>query len=176
MKKLYITFAAATTLVTPLFVAATPALAITPVVDSAACTLPANPVKGVDGFFLICNGEFWQSCGFSPAPSACAILGQGGSSTSGTGTTNIPSTTLTVNMWPGDYNPADQVQILQRFLNKELGTSLPLTGFFGPLTLAATKQLQSKYSTLTYQKAGYNAPTGFVGQYTRDLINSKLAQ
>ncbi|MDB5244304.1 MAG: hypothetical protein JWN18_174 [Parcubacteria group bacterium] len=81
---------------------------------------------------------------------------------------------LTSNLAPGDYNPADQVTTLQTFLNRELQINLPITGFFGDQTLTSVKTLQTKYASQTYLKAGLSAPTGFVGPYTRELINSKL--
>lgn len=84
------------------------------------------------------------------------------------------ATSLTVNLAPGDYNPADQVRLLQAFLNSEVAANLTLSGFFGDQTQVAVIALQNKYASLTYKKAGLDAATGFVGQYTRDLINSKL--
>lgn len=146
-----------------IFFATPHALAVAPV-DSSACTQSGltykNPVTLE--ILLVCNGQFWESCSLSPAPGQCPTH------------TPVTPSTLTTNLWPGDFNPVDQVKLLQTFLNTEMLSRLPVTGFFGPMTLAAVITLQNRYSAETFVKAHYNAPTGFVGQYTRDLINSKL--
>jgi hypothetical protein len=179
MKKTFLPVVAGLMVLGGSLLVASPTLAATPV-DSGPCTLPINPVRGTDGFFLVCNGQFWQSCGFSPAPAACRILG-GGSGSPGTGVgtpSPIEGTAkyLTTNLWSGDYNPTDQVRLLQTFLNTEVSAGLPVTGLFGALTVAAVKKFQEAGTnpSATYLKAGYTSSTGFVGQYTRDLINAKL--
>lgn len=91
------------------------------------------------------------------------------------GASSNPGVFLTTNLAPGDYNPADQVSVLQGFLNSELGAVLAITGFFNDQTLGEVVKLQVKYPAQTYRKAGLTSATGFVGQYTRDLINAKLA-
>lgn len=192
MKKLHLSTIGIVTV--SLFLSATPVFAVEPM-DSGSCTTvgqkaPATATNG--GFMLVCNGSFWESCGFSPAPAGCPVpaptpppascpanqtrvngvctpyLNAGGGSGAGS------ATSLTTNLWHGDYNPVDQVKLLQTFLNTEVNAGLPITGFFGDMTVAAVIRLQNKYASLTYLKANYTSPSGFVGQYTRDLINAKL--
>jgi hypothetical protein len=97
-----------------------------------------------------------------------------GAPAGGTNAGNTLATSLSVNLAPGDYNPTDQVRLLQAFLNSEVAATLTLNGFFNDQTQVGVIKLQNKYASQTYQKAGLTTATGFVGQYTRDLINSKL--
>lgn len=187
MKKIFSPSIIGLAFVSLFFLAATPAFAVTPA-DSGPCTGIGQKVVGSDGFTLVCNGSFWESCGFSPRPAGCPVTTQSPTScpvnqtpVNGVCTPylNPPgssATSLTTNLWAGDYNDVAQVKTLQTFLNTEMSSGLPVTGFFGPMTLAATIKFQNKYSGETYARAGYQSATGFVGQYTRDLINSKLAK
>ena len=92
-------------------------------------------------------------------------------------TTENSCTPLTSFLRRGQANSADQVQILQNFLNKDLGLNLPATGFFGPLTESAVNQFQAKYSAIVLRpwvNAGYmdtQTPTGYMYKTTRYMVN-----
>ena len=60
----------------------------------------------------------------------------------------------------------DNVTELQNRLTSEGVYSGPVTGYFGPLTLAGVKSYQEKYNIPT---------TGFVGPMTRTKLNASLA-
>jgi uncharacterized repeat protein (TIGR01451 family) len=76
-----------------------------------------------------------------------------------------------------DMNDPAQVEKLQLFLNQELGTTLPITGYYGPLTIAAVNQFQVKYHTedlLPWVPLGLQSeftPTNYVYQTTWRWIN-----
>lgn len=53
---------------------------------------------------------------------------------------------LTSYMFFGRPNDPADVRKLQTFLNEHLGLSIPVTGFYGPLTRNAVKQFQRKYA------------------------------
>lgn len=78
-------------------------------------------------------------------------------------------------------NDPEQVKLLQNFLNNQVGTSLPLSGFFGPATFEAVKLFQQNYweqvlkpwfSDPTSGITSVSTPTGFVYQTTRWQINN----
>lgn len=71
----------------------------------------------------------------------------------------------------GRANNVEQVQKLQTFLNKWMNASLPVTGFYGPMTLAAVKNFQAKYATEILAPWNITAPTGIVYQTTLRQIN-----
>lgn len=100
----------------------------------------------------------------------------GGANTTSTGVVAGASTgQLTVDLSYGANNPVDQVELLQTLLNKLINAGLSTTGFFGDKTLAAVKSFQLIYAEDTYLKAGLSAPSGVVGELTRQKINA-LAQ
>ena len=71
-----------------------------------------------------------------------------------------------------DNDPAE-VEKLQTFLHDYEGfTSLPSTGYFGPLTYAAVKQFQTKYADAILAPWGFTAPTGIVNRTTVAEINA----
>ncbi len=81
----------------------------------------------------------------------------------------------------GWANNPDQVMKLQDFLNKQVGSALPITGFFGPATFEAVKLFQKNYWEQVLKPwiglpgsgiDGENTPTGFVYQTTRWEINN----
>ncbi len=81
-------------------------------------------------------------------------------------------------MWQrGAQNDPAEVKKLQAFLNAELGLNIPLTGYYGPRSEAAVRQLQTKYSTeilapwVAYGLPNENAATGYVYKTTQRLIN-----
>lgn len=82
---------------------------------------------------------------------------------------NLPNETTTFSynwqnaLYVGLKNNED-VRALQNALLLEKVYTGPVTGNFGPLTLAATKAFQEKY--------GITPVTGFVGELTRAKLNS----
>lgn len=84
---------------------------------------------------------------------------------------------LTSYLGIGKPNPADQVIVLQNFLNGNLGISLPVTGFFGPLTFQAVKDFQTKYFSdilspwVPYGLPSEHTPTGYVYKTTQWMVN-----
>jgi|GEM_PF-6853058 len=78
---------------------------------------------------------------------------------------------LTSNLGMGKNNPPEQVKLLQQFLNQELGLSIPVTGAYGPMTLAAVNQFQAKYADEILAPWGLTQPTGYVGILTRYMID-----
>lgn len=69
-------------------------------------------------------------------------------------------------------NNIEQVKKLQTFLNKNMGSSLPITGFYGSLTFAQVKAFQTKYSDEVLKPWGLTAPTGLVYLSTLRQINN----
>jgi hypothetical protein len=84
---------------------------------------------------------------------------------------------LTSYLRRGKTNPSDQVATLQNFLNGELGITLPVTGFFGPLTEQAVKDFQTKYFAdilgpwVPFGLPNDHAATGYVYKTTLWMIN-----
>ena len=118
------------------------------------------------------------------------VIVGGGSPTStgivlGTSTPGIVLGTSTCGLYLDEYihpirkylNTSEQVKKLQLFLNANLGTSLPITGYYGPLTQAAVNRFQTKYHTeilLPWVPLGLPTeftPTGYVYQATWRWIN-----
>ena len=77
---------------------------------------------------------------------------------------------ITVYLRPGSGNPSE-VKKLQGFLNTQ-GASLPLTGYFGPLTLKAVKNFQNTYASDVLAPVGLSQPSGLVYSMTQRKINS----
>ncbi len=79
----------------------------------------------------------------------------------------------------GQKNKIEDVIRLQKFLNKELNLTIPVTGFFGKKTEAAVKQFQAKYATeilKPWVDAGIATvleSTGYVYKTTLWFVNSK---
>jgi hypothetical protein len=71
----------------------------------------------------------------------------------------------------GRTNDSVQVLKLQTLLNKHIGTSIPLTGFYGPITEAGVKSFQEKYAAQILTPWGLTAPTGIAYQTTLRQIN-----
>ncbi len=76
----------------------------------------------------------------------------------------------------GSNDPVE-VMKLQVFLNKELGLRIPITGYYGPLSEAAVRQLQVNYATdvlapwIPHGLVSSIVPTGYVYKTTQRLIN-----
>ncbi len=79
----------------------------------------------------------------------------------------------------GMKSDVEQVKLLQTFLNEEMGATLPVSGFFGPLTKASVKKLQKANHDAIIKPwidAGYDAKsikegTGYVFKTTKRFIN-----
>jgi hypothetical protein len=69
-------------------------------------------------------------------------------------------------------NNSEQVTKLQDFLNRHLGLSIPVTGYFGQITQDAVKQFQTKYMSETLTPWGIDTPTGLVYISTLRKINN----
>ncbi len=69
-----------------------------------------------------------------------------------------------------DNNPAE-VEKLQTFLNEYEGEEIPVTGFYGDITLEAVNRFQVKYSDEILAPWGIDEPTGYVYKTTQRKIN-----
>ncbi len=80
----------------------------------------------------------------------------------------------------GADNDPTQVKKLQLFLNQNLGTNLPITGYYGRLTYHAVEQFQVKYKEtvllpwIPYGLANETTPTGYVYKTTKRWINELM--
>ena len=72
----------------------------------------------------------------------------------------------------GIRNDKDAVILLQKFLNEQLGLSLPVTGYFGPLTTKAVKTFQLLHKDTVLTPWGLTNPTGIVYKTTIARINN----
>ncbi len=127
-----------------------------------------GPSVGFGGFFGI-SGQSAQPqgqvLGTSTSSGAPAVLGA------------ECGPQLTSYLREGRNNSADQVELLQTFLNQQLGLSIPVTGYFGPMTFKAVEEFQTQQSAsvlapwvpLGLQSA--STPTGYVYKTTKWEIN-----
>lgn len=72
----------------------------------------------------------------------------------------------------GYRNDVDTVKKLQSFLNSYLGVSIPVTGYFGPLTEKYVKQLQLKHKDVMLAPWSVSTPTGISYLTTVTGINN----
>lgn len=72
----------------------------------------------------------------------------------------------------GAQNDAGEVAKLQVFLNNFEGNALPVTGTYGPQTLAAVNAFQAKYASEVLSPWGLQGSTGFVYYTTQKQINT----
>jgi hypothetical protein len=119
-------------------------------------------------------GVFWLlggATGFAPPAPLTPLPGQGrvlGATTCG------EDGALKVFLKFGKNNDPEEVKKLQTFLNEQLGLSIPVTGVFGPITLAAVKQFQEKYRDEVLAPWGVSTPTGYVFKMTKHKINTLM--
>jgi hypothetical protein len=123
-----------------------------------------------------------------PAPQTSDTNGGGSTAPAGevlgAATEELPlpagcSAYLTEYLKYGKKNNADEVKKLQTFLNEEMGTNLPVTGFFGQLTRTTVKKFQVKYNAdilKPWKDAGYKGAdldngSGYVYKTTKRWIN-----
>jgi hypothetical protein len=71
-------------------------------------------------------------------------------------------------------NNVDEVKLWQAFLNKYNNESLPITGYYGPLTSNAIKRFQLKYKDEILTPWNLTNPTGYTYKTTRAKGNSLL--
>ncbi len=121
------------------------------------------------------NGPIAGSFGVlvsAPASAGGEVLGAS-TSTVPTTPTSGPSCSalLTKYMGIGRHNDPAQVTLLQEFLNSQ-GYSVPVTGFFGPMTEAAVEKFQLAHLTSVLNPWGISAATGYVYKTTLHTINS----
>ena len=83
----------------------------------------------------------------------------------------------------GKKNDADQVKLLQSFLNDKAGASLPVSGIFGTLTKKAVKKFQKDNHAMILQpwidagfKGNINDGTGYVYKTTKRAINMMMCE
>ncbi len=72
----------------------------------------------------------------------------------------------------GAANDAGEVAKLQVFLNNFEGASLPITGTYGPQTLAAVNAFQNKYAADILAPWGMKGASGYVYYTTQKQINT----
>jgi|GEM_PF-683294 hypothetical protein len=107
-----------------------------------------------------------------PSGTSQGIVLGASTSTPSTVTPTTCSPLLSTFLRPGIGNDTGQVMKLQEFLNDEMGTLLPITGIFGPLTEAAVKAFQGKYKDQILTPLGLTTPTGIVLSATQSRINA----
>lgn len=110
----------------------------------------------------------------------CVAQGPGQVSVAPNGNPQIPATTtppvaictplLSSYLRFGDTGA--QVMSLQTFLNAKAGATLPVTGWFGPLTRAAVGAFQTQYASEILAPWNLTSPTGYVGKTTEAKINA----
>ncbi len=126
------------------------------------------------------NGPIVGTFGFSlPATSGGRVLG---ASTSTDGAILVDDANcvpyLTSYIKFGRKNDVAQVKKLQLFLNKHLSINLPVTGFYGNLTMNAVKRFQSEswqevlLPWVAYGLSDAHSATGYVYKTTRRHINN----
>jgi hypothetical protein len=96
----------------------------------------------------------------------------------GTSTEALPaSCSIYLTSYLRQGNSGADVERLQTFLNSYMNAGLPVTGFFGPLTLNAVKAFQLKYwdeilkPWVTFGLESDHTPTGYVYKTTERMIN-----
>jgi peptidoglycan hydrolase-like protein with peptidoglycan-binding domain len=131
------------------------------------------------------------TCTYAPAGE---VLGASTSTVPATGTTTpqgevLGASTSTEPLTCGEYltltdslgkkylkegirNDKNAVMLLQKFLNEQLGLSLPVTGYFGPLTTKAVKTFQLLHKDTVLTPWGLTKPTGIVYKTTIARINN----
>jgi hypothetical protein len=73
----------------------------------------------------------------------------------------------------GAENNPEEVKKLQTFLNEYEGEQIPVTGFYGEITMGAINRLQKKYAEEILTPWGITEPTGYVYITTQRFINNK---
>jgi Concanavalin A-like lectin/glucanases superfamily/Prealbumin-like fold domain len=156
--------------------------------ESATCTITNDDIAsedtptggggsvGVGG--NIAGGGGGGGGSFAPTAPQGQVLGEATTtpSTESSLGTSCSVEYISAYLGRGRNNDPAQVKKLQQFLNDNLGTKLPITGFFGNLTYNAVKQFQLKYGNdilVPWVPFGQDPlkPTGFVYKTTKWKIN-----
>ncbi len=124
------------------------------------------------------------SCQLPPAPQGAAAPSEPQGEVLGAATVE-PELPASCTEYLRDYlkmgkkNDAEQVKLLQTFLNETMNANLPVTGFFGNLTKNWVKKFQKQYHNeiiQPWEDAGYKGTditegTGYVYKTTKRHIN-----
>ncbi|HVV15346.1 MAG TPA: peptidoglycan-binding protein [Candidatus Paceibacterota bacterium] len=122
-----------------------------------------------ESFTLQSNGNRRNGSGGGNNNSGGLVLG---ASTDAPADAQVCSTPLlTTYMRMGMANSPAEVMKLQTFLNGEMNSGLPVTGFFGTMTEDAVKAFQLKYTSDILAPWGITQPTGYVFKRTQWKIN-----
>jgi len=78
---------------------------------------------------------------------------------------------LTTYIGYGRENKKEEVERLQIFLNDHMGKEIPVTGFYGEITMNAVKEFQGEYAGDVLDPWGIQEPTGYVYKTTQRMIN-----
>jgi large repetitive protein len=151
--------------------------------DTASATITVGGSNGGGG---TTGGGGGGSVGV-PSGGGGVIVGGGGGTTGGGGNGGgqVLGASATCGIYLDQYiHPIDkalnspvEVDKLQTFLNMNLGTTLPITGYYGPETIAAVDQFQVKYHIevlrpwLPYGLPTEYTPTDYVYKTTQRWIN-----
>jgi len=136
--------------------------------DDIATSTDSTPTPSITSFSSSSGGG--GGTGFIKLPGL--VLGASTDATSSCGTF------LTTYMRMGMKNNPTDVSKLQQFLNQTVGTNIPVTGFFGPMTDKAVRAFQLKYPdqvlgpwVSAHLHPSVNVPTGYVYKTTLRWIN-----
>lgn len=108
-----------------------------------------------------------------------ASIGPSDSGSSSTATTTCDDYLKTYIKY-GGKNDVDDVKKLQKFLNKELGLKIPITGRYGFTTMSALQVFQVKYADLILKPwmpfglSDTATGTGYMYKTTRSVINMMM--
>jgi hypothetical protein len=151
--------------------------------DCAAFVPPAPSSGGGGGGSTGANGPIQGTFGVVPFTPIGQVLGTSTGPVLDTNgevlvDSNICAPYLTTYIKLGQKNDAAEVKKLQTFLNEIVDAKLPITGFYGPRSYAAVKELQLKASDeilkpwLPYGLPNDKTATGYVYKTTRRYINN----
>ncbi len=73
----------------------------------------------------------------------------------------------------GQNNDVEDVKRLQIFLNEHMKANIPITGFYGEITMSWVKKLQEMHKDEILTPWGIVDPTGYVYKTTKRFINIK---
>jgi hypothetical protein len=156
---------------------------VCPNIEGTQATVPEG--KHLDDGQCVDNSSHEPSHESPPGAVGLGFLGggnNGGGLVLGAATSTGETAPVSCKEYLTDYlrmgtknNPA-QVILLQNFLNKHIGTNIPATGFFGPLTLEGVKKFQLENADqilAPWAPFGLAAqtPTGYVYKTTKRWIN-----
>jgi len=134
------------------------------------------PSSGGGGGGFVANGPIAGTFGVNFSGLASAGHSQSSGFVLGTQTCAVEY--ITTYIKPGGKNDPEDVKKLQIFLNEHFGLTIPVTGFYGPRTIAAVRKFQVANAAEVLRPwvaAGLhhdeNTPTGYVYKTTKRMIN-----